>query len=249
MSSDAPQSSSATSTRGTDVTVLAPAPTSSDATMDATRATAPSVQTAGTAPQLTVASDGAIDVLDILATIPVELEHRGGYSRDLFAVWSDLDGDGCDTRAEVLIEESLTPAQLGLSGCDVVSGDWLSSYDGVTLTSPSDIEIDHVVALKEAWDSGAWQWPVERRIAYANDLTDPRTLAAVSSTSNQNKGDKDPSNWLPQDSDVCTFIADWVAVKARWSLSMDESEFGRIRNLLGGRCAGTTTKPWPPPIG
>ena len=182
--------------------------------------------------------------LDVLSSIPIELEHPAGYSRDLFAVWSDLDGDGCDTRAEILIEESLTPAQVDPSGCAVVAGDWLSSYDGLTFTSPGDLDIDHLVALKEAWDSGAWQWSVARRIAYANDVSDPRTLSAVSSTANRQKGEKDPSNWLPDDSDVCRFISDWVAVKARWSLSMDESESGQIRSLLSGPCLGATVNPW-----
>jgi hypothetical protein len=183
--------------------------------------------------------------LDVIGSIPIEREHPEGYSRDLFAVWSDLDGDGCDTRAEVLIEESLTPAQVDPSGCAVVAGDWLSSYDGITSTSPGDLDIDHLVALKETWDSGAWQWSVARRIAYANDMSDPRTLSAVSSSVNRQKSDNDPSNWLPDDSDVCRFISDWVAVKARWSLSMDESESGRIRSLLDGQCLGTTITVWP----
>ncbi|HPU39436.1 MAG TPA: HNH endonuclease family protein [Microthrixaceae bacterium] len=191
---------------------------------------------------------GDLDALDVLGTIPVNLEHRGGYNRDLFAVWSDLDGDGCDTRSDVLISESHTPATIGTSGCSVITGNWYSTYDGLTFTDAASIEIDHVVPLKEAWDSGAWQWSALRRVAFANDTTDPRTLAAVSSTSNRAKGDKDPSNWLPQDADVCTYVTDWIAIKARWSLSMDESEFGRIRNLLEGPCRGTTVSHWPPPV-
>ncbi|MDP9464425.1 MAG: HNH endonuclease [Actinomycetota bacterium] len=228
--------------------VIAPttaeAPTSSDGSVETTAATTPPPESTIAPTETTTPFEGEIDTLDLLATIPVELEHRGGYARDLFAVWSDLDGDGCDTRAEVLIGESLTPAQVDPSGCAVVAGDWLSSYDGLTLTSPGDVDIDHVVALKEAWDSGAWQWSVARRISYANDITDPRTLTAVSATSNREKGDRDPSNWLPQDSDVCGFISEWVSVKARWSLSMDDSEFGRIRNLLNGECVGVAIAPW-----
>lgn len=182
----------------------------------------------------------------VLQGIPIELEHRGGYSRDLFAVWSDLDTDGCDTRDEVLIEESLSPAQVDPFGCKVVAGDWASSYDNVATTDPSDFDIDHVVPLKEAWDSGAWAWTPERRVAFANDLTDPRTLIAVSASSNRSKGDADPSNWLPTDSDVCRYVGDWLAIKARWGLSMDESEWGRIKNLLRDRCTTTTIAPWQP---
>jgi hypothetical protein len=86
-----------------------------------------------------------------------------GYLRDLFAIWSDLDHDGCDTRAEVLREESLTSGKAGLGGCNGGAGEWFSTYDGQNLTSPADVDVDHVVALKEAWDSGAWSWSAVRR--------------------------------------------------------------------------------------
>jgi len=199
--------------------------------------TAPSAT--GTSPATTTPTTSAIaDLLAVLEQIPVVLEHHDGYSRDLFLLWTDDDGDGCDTRAEVLIAESLTPAQVDPYGCTVVAGDWHSSYDDVTVTDPGELDIDHLVSLKEAWDSGAWAWTVDQRTAYANDLTDPRTLAAVTASSNRAKGDRDPSNWLPtNEADVCSYVADWIAVKARWQLSMDESEYGRIRNLLRGPCA------------
>jgi hypothetical protein len=86
-----------------------------------------------------------------------------------------------------------------------------------------------------------------RRDAYGNDLTDRRTLRAVTSATNEEKGDKDPSNWLPPaQADLCPYIGDVVAIKARWGLSMDESEWGRIRNLLAGPCAGWKIAPWRP---
>lgn len=70
----------------------------------------------------------------------------------------------------------------------------------------------------------------------------------MSVTTNRSKGDRDPSNWLPPDSsDVCSFISDWVSIKARWGLSMDESEFGRIGNLLRGQCVGSAVAPWSAP--
>ncbi len=195
-------------------------------------------------------STGEVLALDTLSFITVENEHRGGYVRDLFGYPADLDGDGCDTRAEVLRAESITPAQVDPYGCTVVAGDWLSLYDGLTVTSPGELEIDHVVSLKEAWDSGAWQWSAAALVAYANDLSDERGLRAVTVATNRAKGDKDPSNWLPPDAAaVCPFIGDWVAVKVRWGLSMDQSEFGRIRNLLTGPCEGwriATVEP--PPV-
>jgi hypothetical protein len=188
-----------------------------------------------------------LDAQQVLAGIPVELEDRtGGYDRDLFAVWVDADGDGCDTRDEVLLAENLAPAESGSAGCLPIPGLWRSAYDGVDITAPSQLDVDHLVSLKEAWDSGAWSWSPERRIAYANDLTDGRTLVAVSATSNRSKGDRDPSNWIPDDDQaVCQFVGDWIAVKARWSMSMDQSEHGRLGNLLDDECTGLRIEAWP----
>jgi hypothetical protein len=188
-----------------------------------------------------------LDAREVLAGIPVELEDRtGGYDRDLFAVWIDADGDGCDTRDEVLLAEDLAAADSAPAGCIPIPGLWRSPYDGVDITDPSQLDVDHLVSLKEAWDSGAWAWTPERRIAYANDLTDGRTLVAVSATSNRSKGDRDPSNWIPEDDQaVCQFVGDWIAVKARWSMSMDQSEHGRLGNLIDDRCPGLTIEPWP----
>jgi hypothetical protein len=185
----------------------------------------------------------------VLAGITVEKEHRGGYDRDLFEHWVDADGDGCDTRDEVLQRDSLTPAQVDPVRCNVVAGDWVSAYDGVSTSNPGDLEIDHVVALKEAWDSGAWAWTPVQREAFANDLDDERTLRAVTSESNRAKSDKDPSNWLPRREDQCRYLGDWVAIKARWGLSMDPSEAGRIRNVISSSCRGLVLAPWPPVAG
>ena len=179
-------------------------------------------------------------VIDLLAAIPVGLETPAGYARDLFEVWSDEDGDGCDTRQEVLLREAVGTPSVG-SGCDVGAGLWYSAYDGVWLDQGQQLQVDHVVSLKEAWDSGAREWDRSRRVAFGNDLTSPLTLIAVSSSSNQDKGDSDPSNWLPpNESDVCRYIAAWVVIKATWELSMDPSEHGRIGNLLESQCEGTT---------
>ena len=176
----------------------------------------------------------------LLATITVENEYTSGYVRELFPHWKGLDGDGCDTREEVLIRDSQTKAQVDPFGCVVVAGDWLSPYDGARWSDKGNVDIDHVVALKEAWDSGAWAWTTSQRTLYANDLSDPRTLLAVTDSVNQSKSDKDPSNWLPPlTSYHCTYISDWVAVKARWKLSMDQSEYGRVKKLVDS-CGGSS---------
>lgn len=199
-------------------------------------------------PTTTKAPKGSVGVrtaLSVLATIPQAREQQSGYQRSLFKHWSDLDRDGCSTREEVLIAESLTNAQVDAYGCKVIAGDWYSPYNNQRYSYPADVDIDHVVALKEAWDSGAHSWSASKREQFANDLSDGRSLIAVKDSENQSKSDKDPSNWLPKNSAyLCTYLADWVAIKARWGLSMDTSEWGRIKNLLTASCKTTTIAPW-----
>jgi len=181
----------------------------------------------------------------VLQTIRIENERPAGYVRALFEHWRDIDGDGCDAREQVLKRDSVTLPQVDPYKCKVIAGDWVSPYDGARWSDPTDIDIDHVVALKEAWDSGAWAWSAATRNAYANDTTDRRTLLAVTDNVNQQKSDKDPSNWVPPlKSYVCTYLGNWISIKARWNLSMDQSEWGRIKNLLNSSCAGLVIAPW-----
>ncbi len=176
--------------------------------------------------------------LELLAGLATAAEHPAGYERTLFVHWSDADQDGCSTRAEVLIAESRTTARLG-ANC-AVSGSWRSAYDGVITAAPSKLDIDHVVALKEAWDSGAWDWTPARRKAYANDLGDWRSLRAVSAESNRSKSDKDPAQWLPPLASFrCIYLREWVVVKLRWNLSVDTAERAALKRLLTG-CPATT---------
>jgi hypothetical protein len=184
--------------------------------------------------------------LALLQTIRVENEYQVGYVRTLFEHWRDIDGDGCDSRDQVLKRDSISLPQVDPVNCNVVAGDWVSPYDGARWSNPSDIDIDHVVALKEAWDSGAWAWSAAQRKAFANDTSDSRTLLAVTDSVNQSKSDKDPSNWLPPlQSYTCTYLGNWIAVKVRWNLSMDSSEFGRIKNLLQSTCSSLNIAPIP----
>ena len=188
---------------------------------------------------------GPQKALSLLQTIIVQNEYKTGYSRNLFKHWIDADADTCNTREEVLISESVSKAQVDPYGCTVIAGDWMSAYDNVSHTDPSDLDIDHMVPLKEAWDSGAWSWTPAQRQAFANDLSDGRSLIAVTAGQNRSKGDKDPSNWLPpRVSYRCEYVANWIAIKAQWKLSMDQSEFGRIQNLLTSSCRELVVPAW-----
>ena len=183
--------------------------------------------------------------LSVLQTIRIENERPTGYVRALFEHWIDIDGDGCDTREQVLKRDSVTLPQVDPYKCKVIAGDWVSPFDGAKWSDPTDVDIDHVVALKEAWDSGAWAWSSATRNAFANDTSDRRTLLAVTDNVNQQKSDKDPSNWVPPlKSYLCTYLGNWISIKARWNLSMDQSEWGRIKNLLNSSCAGLVIAPW-----
>ncbi len=169
--------------------------------------------------------------LKLLARLVTAPEHPAGYDRALFIHWIDADKDGCSTRAEVLITESRTTAKIGAS-CSV-TGSWRSAYDGVTTTTASRFDIDHVVALKEAWDSGAWDWTSARRKSFANDLGDSRSLRAVSAASNRSKSDKDPAQWLPPLTTFrCTYAREWVVVKVRWTLRVDTLERAALKRIL-----------------
>jgi hypothetical protein len=165
-----------------------------------------------------------------IAQLRVEPEFPSGYDRDLFGGWRDFDGDGCNSRWEVLIAESQTPVSVG-GGCSVSGGQWYSAFDGVSTTDPSTFDVDHFVPLKEAWDSGAHAWDSNQRQRFANDLDYPGSLIAVSASSNRSKGAGDPAEWLPMPSYRCEYVRNWVEVKLRWNLSVDSREVSAIRSI------------------
>lgn len=186
-----------------------------------------------------------LGLLTALDCLPVVEERIGGYDRKLFKHWVDANGNGKNTRAEVLIAESLVSVRFSSTGKTVSTGKWVSLYDGVTWTKASDVDIDHVVALAEAWRSGAWKWSAARRQAYANDLGVAWTLRAVTDNVNQEKSDDDPTYWLPPlESATCLYLTEWIAVKIRWKLSVDAEERQSIRDgWLDARCFALAKPP------
>lgn len=171
------------------------------------------------------------DLLDRLIIAP---EHLDGYDRDLFPVWDDVDGNGCNTRYEVLLDEAVEAPTVSGS-CDLAGGLWVSPYDGVELHDASEVQIDHLVALAEAWYSGADQWTTERRQRFANDLGTPWELNAVSGPVNEAKAASDPAEWLPPEpTAICPYIEAWVATKVRWALAIDPKEATALRRLVVG---------------
>lgn len=172
-----------------------------------------------------------------ISDLSVAAEVRTGYDRSAFRHWVDADRDGCDTRDEVLIEEADDPVAVG-SGCSLSGGRWYSYYDGVSQYNASDLDIDHMVPLAEAWDSGARSWSAATREAYANDLGERRSLVGVTASVNRSKGDQDIAEWLPA-RERCRYLQEFVAVKTRWRLSVDSAE-KQAMNSLAGSCSNVT---------
>ncbi|WP_327643721.1 HNH endonuclease family protein [Micromonospora zamorensis] len=152
-----------------------------------------------------------------------------GYSRDLFPHWITISGS-CNTREQVLKRDGTSVVVD--SSCAATSGRWYSPYDGATWTAASDVDIDHVVPLAEAWRSGANSWTTSRRQSFANDLTRPQ-LIAVTDNVNQSKGDQDPSTWQPPLSSYrCTYSKMWISVKYSWALTLQSSEKSALQGML-----------------
>jgi hypothetical protein len=155
--------------------------------------------------------------------------HTTTYQRALFPTWDTISGT-CNTRETVLDRDGtgvvVSPA------CAAMSGRWHSPYDGATWTAAADVDIDHVVPLKNAWISGAWQWTTAEREAYANDLADPQ-LIAVTDNVNQSKSDKSPDSWKPPLASYhCTYARMWVEVKYVWKLTVTSAEKTAVTSML-----------------
>ncbi|MGW2107635.1 HNH endonuclease family protein [Streptomyces sp. NPDC001948] len=201
----------------------------------------------GTPPDGASAAPGApaggsdLSLTEAIAQIPAADESRTGYKRDSFRHWIDEDKDGCSTRNEALMAEATKKPEQGPK-CALTGGEWLSYYDEVTVTEARKLDIDHMVPLAEAWDSGASAWDSDRRMRYANDLEAERSLVAVTAKTNRSKADKDPSEWMPPAASAkCTYLADWTATKLRWKLSADDKERAALEKLAAG-CSNTVVK-------
>ena len=166
-----------------------------------------------------------------------------GYSRDEFPHWvSDAASygwnepdDSCDVRDTALIRDG-QGVQID-SECSITAGTWLDPYTGRTLTDSSEVDIDHVVPLANAWRSGASSagWSTVDREAYAND---PKVLLSADDGANQIKGDKGPEAWKPPNSDYwCEYSRRWIWIKSDWQLTINPAEDSALRQMLG-TCAG-----------
>lgn len=157
------------------------------------------------------------------------------YSRDAFgSAWKDVDRNGCDTRNDILGRDFTTAIfKAGTNGCKVIGGTWTDPYSNESYTfteQPSGAQIDHVVALSNAWQMGADLWTDEKRTEFAND---PINLLVTVASLNAQKSDSNAASWLPPyKPGRCDFIARQVAVKTKWELFVTTSEKTTMVGIL-----------------
>ncbi|MFF3613462.1 HNH endonuclease family protein [Streptomyces sp. NPDC002580] len=190
-------------------------------------------------PAETVAGGGgaalaAVDSLAVKGRAP-----KTGYSRERFGTaWADTDSNHCDTRDDIL-KRDLKEVKFSDGDCRVSSGvlqpDPYGGKDVTFTRGRSLVDIDHLVALSDAWQKGAKYWDASKRIALAND---PLNLRAVGASANRSKGDGDTATWLPPDKGYrCTYVAAQVAVKKKYELWVTDAEKAAMKKVLSG-CPG-----------
>lgn len=159
---------------------------------------------------------------------------RTGYERDEFgSAWLDTDRNGCGTRDDILADQ-LSDVSRAADGCKVLRGVLdPDPYTGTRITferGRSKVDIDHLVALSDAWQKGAQQWNDSKRRAFAND---PLNLVAADSSANRRKGDGDTATWLPPNKAYrCTYVAGQVSVKKKYGLWVTRAERDAMAKVL-----------------
>ena len=208
-----------------------------------------SIKPQGTAP---IGSDEASEALRILNTLPVKgRAPKTGYSRAQFGdAWSDIDHNGCDTRNDILNRDLTAKQHKNSRGCVVISGILNDPYTGKIINfirgkdTSEQVQIDHVVALSDAWQSGAQEISAQERLQLAND---PENLLAVDGPANQQKSDSDAATWLPANASFrCSYVARQIRVKAKYHLWVKPAEKEAMINVLTP-CTGAAEAPAPKP--
>ena len=210
-------------------TAIPPTPLPSTAT-PAPRAASISPTATSVPPNLTQLSSGlafSLEINEIVADLPK-------YVREDWKHWIDEDKDCQNTRHEVLIEESLKAVTFKSDKqCQVATGEWLAPFTGDTVTDATKLDVDHLIPLKNAHDSGGWAWDAGMKSAYANEMAYSDHLIAVTASANRKKGAKGPEGWKPPNQDYwCDYAIDWVQIKADWGLSATKAEWTALQAMI-----------------
>jgi len=164
------------------------------------------------------------------------------YDRKDWRHWIDDDGDCQNTRHEVLLDESEAPVQFtDTKKCSVLTGLWIAPFTGDNFTTARDLDVDHMVPLANAHKSGGWAWDDSTKKAYANDLSYTNHLIAVSASANRSKGARGPEDWRPTDRSYwCAYAVDWISIKATWQLTVTNTEWDSLIEMLATCSAAVT---------
>ncbi|WP_142120264.1 GmrSD restriction endonuclease domain-containing protein [Arthrobacter sp. SLBN-122] len=185
----------------------------------------------------------ATKATELLATLPIKgRAPKTGYDRAQFGqAWADVDRNGCDTRNDILKRDLSGITYTNSVPCKVQTGTLADPYTGKTISfvrgsgTSTAVQIDHVVALSDAWQKGAQQLSTEQRTAFAND---PLNLQATDGPINQQKGDGDAATWLPPNKAFrCEYVARQISVKATYGLWVTQAEHDAMARILGD-CSG-----------
>ncbi|WGW12780.1 HNH endonuclease family protein [Saxibacter everestensis] len=217
----------------------------------------PVPQTAGASSQTPTASTDKRSAQDVLGSLPVKgRAPKAGYDREEFgAAWSDVDRNGCDTRNDILKRDLENEKfKSGTHDCVILTGVLSDAYTAKTIDftrgqrTSTAVQIDHVVALLDAWQSGALQLSAERRRVLAND---PLNLQAVDGPTNGQKQASNAASWLPPNKAYrCVYVARQISVKAAyglWVTKPEKSAMERVLDSCAGQKAFVTTVPTLPP--
>lgn len=226
-----------------EIVIKTEAPAITIFTEDPTDASAPSLADIE-APEThgPVTTEGAI-TLALLDEIPVKgRAPKTGYDRDLFGSgWGDPDRNGCDTRNDILARDlTVHTYQSASNDCVVLTGSFVDPYTGESIDfqrgqgTSNAVQIDHVVALSDAWQKGAQQLSPDARYEFAND---PRNLLAVDGPTNASKGDSDAASWLPPNRGFwCEYVTRQVEIKHKYDLWMTQAEHDVSAQVLTENC-------------
>ena len=189
-----------------------------------------------------------------VAEVPTDLPD---YDRGDWKHWVDEDGDCQNARHEVLVHESLVDVKFKEpNNCQVATGEWLDPFTGETITDATKLDVDHMVPLKNAHDSGGWAWNKDRKKAYANYMMYEDHLIAVTASANRKKGAKGPEDWKPSNEAYwCDYAKDWIEIKSQWKLTTTNAEWTALEEMTEtcGQAIAITpvspkvTKPIPEP--
>ena len=156
------------------------------------------------------------------------------YDRDDWSHWSDDDGDCQNIRHEVLQDETLEAVTFTTSSnCYVDTGKWYGVYTAEYYYSAAELDVDHFVPLKNAHDSGGYEWSLTKKKEYANYLEDSDHLIAVQASANRSKGARGPEAWKPRNTGHwCEYAYDWIRIKDTWGLTATQSEWDALKFMI-----------------